>query len=542
MSKKRRDKRPSPPKFDSTPAPGPTAVVLTEQEQYQHACHLAVEHHHDQARARLTELQNSVTDSKLAALVRNDLAVLAALSGDHDGARTGFLDALALHSDCAPAHANLNILDEPSPACPPASDLLSPERSISPTVSVKVAILSFLFNWPSTGGGIVHTVELARFLSRAGYTIRHFYAKHLSWGIGHVEHCPLSSEVLDFSDTDWNITTIQRRFRQAVDSFAPDCVLITDCWNFKPHLAQAMGGYPTFLRFQALECLCPLNNVRLLSDGPGRFTQCPKHQFATPDECRRCLQERGQHSGGLHQADRVLAGVGTPAYDALLRQSLAEVEAVLVLNPYTEAILSPYARRVAVVPWGMDPARFPWPWPGAFPANPDRPVVIFQAGLPDEPMKGFHVLHAACERLRRKRQDFQLVVTGTPAGRVDAFTHFTGWHSQEDLPQLYHASDIVAVPTIAQEGLSRTSVEAMACGKAVVASRIGGLPSTVVDGATGLLCAPGDVAELASKLDRLLDDRALCQQMGLAGRRRFEEDFTWEVVIERHYRRLLVPK
>jgi len=98
------------------------------------------------------------------------------------------------------------------------------------------------------------------------------------------------------------------------------------------------------------------------------------------------------------------------------------------------------------------------------------------------------------------------------------------------------------VPTIAQEGLSRTSVEAMASGIPVIASRIGGLPYTVSDGITGLLFEPGDAADLARKIARLLDDPALRRQMGLAGRRRFEDEFTWQTVIERYYRPLLARR
>ena len=107
-------------------------------------------------------------------------------------------------------------------------------------------------------------------------------------------------------------------------------------------------------------------------------------------------------------------------------------------------------------------------------------------------MKGFHVLHEACARLWRKRKDFELIATAEPAGQADEFTRFVGWVSQEELPRHYAETDITVVPTIAQEGLSRTSVEAMASGKPVVASRIGGLPYTVADGATGLV---GDIRQ-----------------------------------------------
>ena len=52
---------------------------------------------------------------------------------------------------------------------------------------IKIAILSFLFNWPSTGGGNVHTYELALFLGKAGYDVRHFYVSFPPWGIGGVQ-------------------------------------------------------------------------------------------------------------------------------------------------------------------------------------------------------------------------------------------------------------------------------------------------------------------------------------------------------------------
>jgi glycosyltransferase involved in cell wall biosynthesis len=537
------------------------------RDLYRRAGQLAECGDHAEARRLYGTIIQAVGDPKLKALIANDLAALAALEGDSAAAADGFHKALALDHECEPARANLAFLE--AEEAPPAGHLPglylpqpAPESHPSQTpapsgglpavptgAAPKIPLLSFLFNWPSTAGGIVHTAELAQFLGRAGYQVRHFYPRYTPWEIGQAQGTlPFDSEALDFTETTWTVRDIQQRFRQAVDRFGPHWVLVTDTWSFKPHLAEAMRGYPTFLRFQALECLCPLNNVRLLVDGPGRVAQCPRHQLATPEGCCQCLMERGRQSGPLHRAERELAGVGTREYYETLRRALREAEAVLVLNPFTEAMLSPYARRVEVVPWGMDPARFPWPGseeplsPNTSSPRREGRIVIFQAGVVDEFMKGFAVLHAACERLWRKRQDFELVATGEPAGPVDAWTRFTGWVSQADLPPYYRAADIVAVPTIAQEGLSRTSVEAMAAGRPVVASRIGGLPFTVADGATGLLCEPGHADDLARKLEILLNDADLRQRMGLAGRRRFEQDFTWDVVIDRYYRPLLQKK
>jgi glycosyltransferase involved in cell wall biosynthesis len=242
-------------------------------------------------------------------------------------------------------------------------------------------------------------------------------------------------------------------------------------------------------------------------------------------------------SGSLHQAERALSGVETASYQVRLLRAFRNAEAVLVVNPLTEAMLGPYCRSVRVVTAGMDPARFPWPPPEPPPGR--RATTFLFAGLADEWMKGFRVLHEACGLLWRRRQDFELVATADPPGRADAFTRCVGWQSQEELPRRLYESDVLVVPTVAQEALGRTAVEAMAAGRPVVASRLGGLPFTVADGATGLLFEPGDARDLAQKLETLLDDPGLRERLGRAGRRRFEEHYAWPVIIEKHYRPLL---
>jgi len=166
---------------------------------------------------------------------------------------------------------------------------------------IRIAVISLLFNWPSTGGGNMHTAGLVEFLKRAGYEVRHYFARYLAWGIGRVSGDGLvASESLEFDEASWNVASIQARYRCAVDEFQPDYVAITDTWNMKPLLAEAMRGYPVLLLLQAQECLCPLNNLRLLGVGPGQVEQCPRNQLATPQVCHGCLAERGRHSGALH--------------------------------------------------------------------------------------------------------------------------------------------------------------------------------------------------------------------------------------------------
>ena len=347
---------------------------------YWQACRLAQQGRRDEARRLYRELEGEAEEigSPLRALIKNDLAVLAALEGQFDEARQGWRQALEIDPRCRLARLNDVLIEAeverltlrqgdvpaalelaPSPSTPPVLDAASALPASQP---IRVAVVSFLFNWPSTGGGNMHTAGLAQFLGRAGYEVRHIFARFPDWGIGQVANellCP--TEVIDFAASAWNVGEIQARYRHAVEQFDPDYVVITDAWNMKPLLAEAMHGYPYFLLIQAQENICPLNNLRLLAEDPQHVEQCPRNQLATPEVCQRCLAERGHHSGALHQVERALAGVGKPEYDQKLRRSLQAAEAVLALNPLTAALLEPFASRVRIVPWGIDPARFPWP-------------------------------------------------------------------------------------------------------------------------------------------------------------------------------------
>ncbi len=453
-------------------APSPSVGNSGFAPAYADACRLACEGQHDQARRIYARLNRTAakTNTQLAALIRNDLAVLDALEGKFEEARQGWQRALEADGDLLLARLNRDLVEAeigmeevqeelgelelvpaprssqlsvpscqladgaflalPTPPClpstvtgeakpwgrppsggsgPPAQtlsivgegrhhaardDYFGSARVSDPAVRatgglhdrhvrssddpIRVAVLSFLFNWPSTGGGNMHTAGLVEFLKRAGYQVRHFFARYPAWGIGRVADDGLvASEAIEFDDAGWNMASIQARYRRAVDEFQPDFVAITDAWNMKPLLAEAMRGYPVLLLFQAQECLCPLNNLRLLGVGPTQVEQCPRSQLATPQICHGCLAQRGQHSGALHQVERALAGVGTAEYDQKMRRSLLEAEAMLALNPLTAGMLEPYASRVCIVPWGIDAGRFPWP------AEADgRPAVTPEGGDP----------------------------------------------------------------------------------------------------------------------------------------------------------------
>ncbi len=147
-------------------------------------------------------------------------------------------------------------------------------------------------------------------------------------------------------------------------------------------------------------------------------------------------------------------------------------------------------------------------------------------------------LRRVIEALSSLATGWRLVVVGTgpEAGPARALVSrlgvgervvFLGRCSAEHVERVVAACDVLVLPS-AVEGLPYVILEAMACAKPVVSSRVFGIPEAVIEGETGLLVSPDDVAGLAAALHTLAGDPALRARMGRAGRARFEERFTLE--------------
>lgn len=108
----------------------------------------------------------------------------------------------------------------------------------------------------------------------------------------------------------------------------------------------------------------------------------------------------------------------------------------------------------------------------------------------------------------------------------------TGKRQPDALRDYYSAGD-VAVTTPWYEPFGLTPLEAMACGRPVIGSAVGGITFTVKDGTTGFLVPPRDPEALAARLTRLLTDASLRERMGRAARDRVEREFTWDRVAAR---------
>jgi glycosyltransferase involved in cell wall biosynthesis len=100
-----------------------------------------------------------------------------------------------------------------------------------------------------------------------------------------------------------------------------------------------------------------------------------------------------------------------------------------------------------------------------------------------------------------------------------------------DILSIHKGFDIFVMSSVT-EGLGTSLLDAMACGKPIVATRAGGMPEVVADGETGLLVPPRDDAALAAAMVTLLTDRAARERMGTAGQRRARERFSAERMVQ----------
>jgi glycosyltransferase involved in cell wall biosynthesis len=167
------------------------------------------------------------------------------------------------------------------------------------------------------------------------------------------------------------------------------------------------------------------------------------------------------------------------------------------------------AREVRVIPSGVDlPEHVP---PEAEPAE-----VLYAGRLSVE--KGvLELLEAA--------QGMNLVLAGDGPLR-ERVPSARGFVPHDQLLDLYGRAAVVACPS-RREGFGVACLEAMAYGRPVVATAVGGLRDLVVDGETGILVPPRDAAALRRALERLLADPALRRALGAAGRSRARDHFSW---------------
>jgi glycogen synthase len=222
-----------------------------------------------------------------------------------------------------------------------------------------------------------------------------------------------------------------------------------------------------------------------------------------------------------------------PAYKSLEKLGLVNADLVLVNSRAIEQELHKYELplpRVEVIPNGVDLDTFApgHDWPA------DEGYVLFVGRLVAQ--KGVTFLLEALSVVLQRCPETRLIIAGD--GELDLFlkriTRYLGiphrvtfldWTTGPDLVALYQRAKFVVVPSY-YEPFGIVALEAMACGRPVIASRIGGLAEIVDDGVSGFLVEAGNHLQLAQRMVHLIQNNEQRLMMGQAARARAAE-FSW---------------
>jgi glycosyltransferase involved in cell wall biosynthesis len=229
----------------------------------------------------------------------------------------------------------------------------------------------------------------------------------------------------------------------------------------------------------------------------------------------------------------------------ITRYPFASVDRAVAISNYVSRRLetvSRFPKRRIVRIWnGVNVERFA---PGAddslfesFGIPKDRKVVVCYSRA--NRYKGIEVLIDAAEALvhGQNRKDAFFLFCGDGPD-LEAFRsrvreknlseHFLCPGKVERVDRILRGSTVVVVPSLWQEGFGLSVIEGMACGKVVLASRVGGIVDIITDAEDGFLFPPGDSGNLALLLSRVLDDPLLREKMGTAARKTVIERFNIE--------------
>lgn len=154
------------------------------------------------------------------------------------------------------------------------------------------------------------------------------------------------------------------------------------------------------------------------------------------------------------------------------------------------------------------------------------PVLVEAAGILSEAYPGMRVdIVGGGRQMRRIKKTIRKL-------KLKNAVRLLGYKTSSEIAGLYRESSLVAVPSMSPDNLPTVCIEAMAAGRPIIASRIGGLPELVEHGKTGFLVPPNDPKALAESIGRLLSDPQLMRDMGKAGREKAEREFAADTYIE----------
>jgi alpha-maltose-1-phosphate synthase len=365
---------------------------------------------------------------------------------------------------------------------------------------MKVALLTREYPPEVYGGAGVHVTYLARELASLVDLTVHCQGADRAGAVAHRpwDHLAGANQALGVVSTDLSM---------AAAAGSADLVH-SHTWyaNLAGHLAALLYGVPHVATVHSLEPLRPWKAEQL---GGG---------YAVSSWCERTA---------LESAAAIIAVSNGMRSDVLETYPAIPAGRVRVIrNGIDTTEYAPDPRTDVLERYGVDPARPSVIFVGRITRQKGVPVLLHAAASLDPAAQ--LVLCAGQPDTPELAAEVEGLVADLRAARSGVI-----W-IPEMLPkhaviQLLSHATVFACPSL-YEPLGIVNLEAMACGTAVVGSRVGGIPEVVADGETGLLVPPGEPAALARAINALVGDERRAAEMGRLGRKRAVADFGWDSI------------
>jgi len=420
----------------------------------------------------------------------------------------------------------------------------------------KIAAIDLTFCWPTWVPSSFEIKEILCRLQTRGFKVNLFFpyfTEYFPRGLV-TSKLPFPATPVPFNRFTFNIHFLKKRMRKAVEGFQPDSVFIWDGYSLKPHLALDLSkDFPVILKLCSYEILC-LKTTLLADD----LTICDNTFLKNPQKCIQCYFKGGlfkdfmktffsrKAGSRFHQlAHEFFSSLAfKPYYTDIIKKSLKNVKAVIVSNNFTKGLLEGYCSDIKVIPHGVDSKLFK---PGM--EIKKKYKGVFMPERLDGLNQGFFTFVEAVESLlsfNNNANNIKILLFSDEYFSPIHSERFRGnnylffFPARDGIaPELYQMSDITVHPHVRPESQGLRAIEAMACGKPVIASKVGVFKDIVEEGKTGFLVEPASKDRLLEKMDFLLKNDEMRMEMGKKARIKVEAQHDWDKIIERDYIPLL---
>ena len=322
-------------------------------------------------------------------------------------------------------------------------------------------------------------------------------------------------------------------YKRQIEKIRPDIVMTWYDYDLSAFWASILAGIPTIAQAQILWPVCPLSCL---------FNEIDASPCDGPSKsCGLCLAKRAKVVGEVRSVVPSIACLPFTQLSMMkvnnLKSLLSHASAIVSDSLFLKKVMARYnydTRKVHVIYNGVD-LNIIKP---TISSNKQK-VVLFLSNQINRQKGVYHFVQLS-KNLKPEFPNVRFLWVGQKELCGDSFDTHSYVRDAQELQEIFRSSYLLLLPSLWPEAMSYSVIQAMATGKPVVAYDVGANSEGILHGKTGLLAEWGNIKQLSSHVATLLSDEKLAVTMGQNARKRAEEMFSLDRMI--NYYKTLVEK